>query len=67
MPGVVALRRRARDERPLKGANVAGCTHITAQAAVLIETLIELGATVRWCACNIYSTQVKLFSFNFQN
>ncbi|RMZ93132.1 adenosylhomocysteinase 2-like, partial [Brachionus plicatilis] len=42
---------------PLKGARVSGCTHITAQTAVLIETLIRLGAEVRWAACNIYSTQ----------
>lgn len=57
MPGLMSLRKRAADEKPLRGARVVGCTHITAQAAVLIETLIELGATVRWCACNIYSTQ----------
>lgn len=58
MPGVMALRQKAKADKPLSGAKVVGCTHITAQAAVLIETLIELGATVRWSACNIYSTQV---------
>ena len=58
MPGIMALRRRASDDRPLKGAKIVGCTHINAQTAVLIETLAELGAQVRWSACNIYSTQV---------
>lgn len=57
MPGIVLLRKRNANERPLEGARVVGCTHITAQAAVLIETLAALGAEVRWCACNIYSTQ----------
>ncbi|KAK4305781.1 hypothetical protein Pmani_022340 [Petrolisthes manimaculis] len=57
MPGIVALRKRATDDKPLKGAKVVGCTHINAQTAVLIETLVELGATVRWSACNIFSTQ----------
>ncbi|XP_006823831.2 S-adenosylhomocysteine hydrolase-like protein 1 [Saccoglossus kowalevskii] len=57
MPGLMALRKRAESEKPLSGAKITGCTHITAQAAVLIETLAALGATVRWCACNIYSTQ----------
>jgi adenosylhomocysteinase len=59
MPGLMSLRKRAADEKPLRGARIVGCTHITAQAAVLIETLMDLGATVRWCACNIYSTQVS--------
>jgi len=57
MPGLIALRRRAESDKPLQGAKVVGCTHITAQTAVLIETLIRLGAQVRWCACNIFSTQ----------
>ncbi|UJR21616.1 hypothetical protein I4U23_024696 [Adineta vaga] len=57
MPGLMALRRRAENDKPLQGAKIVGCTHITAQTAVLIETLIRLGAQVRWCACNIFSTQ----------
>lgn len=57
MPGLMSLRRRAEADKPLLGARIAGCTHITAQTAVLIETLIRLGAEVRWATCNIYSTQ----------
>ena len=57
MPGLMSLRRRAEADKPLSGARIAGCTHITAQTGVLIETLIRLGAEVRWVACNIYSTQ----------
>lgn len=57
MPGLVALRTRANDDRPLKGAKILGCTHVTAHTAVLLDTLAILGAQVRWCACNIYSTQ----------
>ncbi|XP_019633610.1 PREDICTED: adenosylhomocysteinase 2-like isoform X2 [Branchiostoma belcheri] len=57
MPGLMALRKRASGDKPLQGAKIAGCTHLTAQAAVLIETLVACGASVRWCACNIYSTQ----------
>ncbi len=57
MPGLMSLRRRAEADKPLQGARIAGCTHITAQTAVLVETLIRLGADVRWAACNIYSTQ----------
>ena len=53
----MALRLRANEDKPLKGAKIIGCTHINAQSAVLIETLVALGATVRWSACNIYSTQ----------
>lgn len=60
MPGIMALRKRAADDKPLKDAKIVGCTHINAQTAVLIETLIDLGASVRWAACNIYSTQVSL-------
>ncbi|KAG7295026.1 S-adenosylhomocysteine hydrolase-like protein 1 [Plutella xylostella] len=57
MPGIIALRARAKEDKPLKDAKIVGCTHINAQTAVLIETLAALGATVRWAACNIYSTQ----------
>ena len=57
MPGIMALRNKAKEDKPLTGAKVVGCTHINAQMAVLIETLITLGAQVRWSACNIYSTQ----------
>eukprot|EP00095_Tigriopus_kingsejongensis_P008462 snap_masked-scaffold18_size714446-processed-gene-3.6 protein:Tk08462 transcript:snap_masked-scaffold18_size714446-processed-gene-3.6-mRNA-1 annotation:"hypothetical protein SINV_08970" len=57
MPGIMALRNKAKDDRPLVGAKIVGCTHINAQTAVMIETLISLGAQVRWSACNIYSTQ----------
>lgn len=57
MPGLMALRDKYRDSKPLKGARIAGCLHMTIQTAVLIETLIELGAEVRWSSCNIFSTQ----------
>lgn len=57
MPGIMALRQKAKEDKPLKGARIVGCTHINAQTAVLIETLVALGAQVRWSACNIYSTQ----------
>ena len=57
MPGLIALREEYRDIVPLKGANIVGCLHMTVQTAVLIETLIELGATIRWSSCNIFSTQ----------
>ncbi|XP_018567605.1 putative adenosylhomocysteinase 2 [Anoplophora glabripennis] len=57
MPGIMALRKRATDDKPLKNAKIVGCTHINAQTAVLIETLAALGANLRWAACNIYSTQ----------
>jgi len=57
MPALISLRKRASQDKPLKGAHIVGCTHLTAQAAVLIETLVMLGAKVRWCACNIFSTQ----------
>jgi len=62
MPGLMALRKRAQGDKPLAGARIVGCTHITAQTAVLIETLIALGAQVRWSACNIYSTQNEVAS-----
>jgi len=57
MPGLMALREEYGKEKPLKGANIAGCLHMTIQTAVLIETLVELGAKVQWSSCNIYSTQ----------
>jgi adenosylhomocysteinase len=57
MPGLMALREEYRSKKPLAGARIAGCLHMTIQTAVLIETLIELGATVRWSSCNIFSTQ----------
>ena len=57
MPGLIALRERYRNEKPLAGARIAGCLHMTIQTAVLIETLVELGADVRWMTCNIFSTQ----------
>merc|ERR1711953_1423865 len=57
MPGIIALRNKAKDDKPLTGARIVGCTHINAQTAVLIETLVAMGAQVRWAACNIYSTQ----------
>jgi len=57
MPGLMALRERYGVTQPLKGARIAGCIHMTVQTAVLIETLITLGAEVRWSSCNIYSTQ----------
>ena len=57
MPGLMAVRKKYAAERPLKGARVTGSLHMTIQTAVLIETLAELGAEVRWCSCNIFSTQ----------
>lgn len=57
MPGLMAIRERYRDQKPLAGARIAGCLHMTIQTAVLIETLVELGAEVRWSSCNIFSTQ----------
>src|SRR3989339_1570724 len=57
MPGLMALREEYRSKAPLKGARIAGCLHMTIQTAVLIETLVELGAEVRWSSCNIFSTQ----------
>ncbi len=57
MPGLMALREEYRGQKPLAGARIAGCLHMTIQTAVLIETLVELGAEVRWSSCNIFSTQ----------
>ena len=57
MPGLMALRKEYGASKPLKGARIAGCLHMTIQTAVLIETLKELGAEVTWSSCNIFSTQ----------
>ena len=57
MPGLMALREQNKEEKPLAGARIAGCLHMTIQTAVLIETLVELGADVTWSSCNIFSTQ----------
>src|SRR3954470_23915654 len=57
MPGLMALREEYKGKAPLKGARVAGCLHMTIETAVLIETLVALGAEVTWTSCNIYSTQ----------
>jgi len=57
MPGLMAIREKYSKEKPLKGARIAGCLHMTIQTAVLIETLVELGADVTWSSCNIFSTQ----------
>ncbi|HZL54362.1 MAG TPA: adenosylhomocysteinase [Solirubrobacteraceae bacterium] len=57
MPGLMSIRREFQDAQPLKGARITGSLHMTIQTAVLIETLIALGADVRWCSCNIFSTQ----------
>src|ERR1700751_79735 len=57
MPGLMALREEFGTAKPVTGARIVGCLHMTIQTAVLIEPLIELGATVRWSSCNIFSTQ----------
>ena len=57
MPGLMALRAKYGKTKPLTGARIAGCLHMTIQTAVLIETLVELGAEVTWSSCNIFSTQ----------
>ena len=57
MPGLMALREEYGPSQPLKGARIAGCLHMTIQTAVLIETLVALGADVTWSSCNIFSTQ----------
>ena len=57
MPGLMALREEFGKQKPLKDARIAGCLHMTIQTAVLIETLVELGAEVSWSSCNIFSTQ----------
>ena len=57
MPALMAMRTKYRDSKPLAGAKILGCIHMTIQTGVLIETLLELGAEVRWSSCNIFSTQ----------
>src|SRR5579884_4485779 len=57
MPGLMAIRAEYGPQKPLRGARIAGCLHMTIQTAVLIETLLELGAEVTWTSCNIFSTQ----------
>src|SRR5471030_639717 len=57
MPGLMAVRQEYGAQKPLEGARIAGCLHMTIQTAVLIETLVDLGAEVRWSSCNIFSTQ----------
>lgn len=57
MPGLMATREKYAQEKPLNGVRIMGSLHMTIQTAVLIETLKELGADVRWCSCNIFSTQ----------
>ena len=57
MPGLMAIREENKGKKPLEGARIVGCLHMTIQTAVLIETLVELGASVRWSSCNIFSTQ----------
>jgi len=57
MPALMALRRKYSATKPLKDARILGCIHMTIQTAVLIETLVDLGAEVRWSSCNIFSTQ----------
>ncbi|HSA45123.1 MAG TPA: adenosylhomocysteinase, partial [Candidatus Competibacteraceae bacterium] len=57
MPGLMAIRDEYRAQQPLKGARIAGSLHMTIQTAVLIETLADLGADIRWASCNIFSTQ----------
>src|SRR3972149_1613346 len=57
MPGLMAIRKKYSSLKPLKGARIAGSLHMTIQTAILIETLVELGAEIRWASCNIFSTQ----------
>ncbi len=57
MPGLMAIREEFKGKKPLKGARIAGSLHMTIQTAVLIETLADLGADIRWASCNIFSTQ----------
>jgi len=57
MPGLMALREEYAAAKPLAGARIGGCLHMTIQTAVLMETLVELGAEIRWSSCNIFSTQ----------
>jgi len=63
MPGLMAARAKYGPTKPLKGLRLTGSLHMTIQTAVLIETLVELGAQVRWASCNIFSTQVDAVAF----
>ena len=63
MPGLMELRCRYYNQKPLRGARIAGCLHMTIQTAVLIDTLVEMGADVRWMTCNIFSTQDHAASY----
>ena len=56
MPQIMTLRHKAKEDKPLKGAKIVVCTHINTQTAVMVETLVTLGAQVRWATCNIYCT-----------
>ena len=67
MPGLMSLREEFENSKPLNGAKIAGCLHMTIQTAVLIETLIKLGAEVRWSSCNIFSTQDHAAEWNMVN
>ena len=60
MPGLMALREEYKGKQPLKGAKIIGCLHMTIQTAVLIETLVNLGAEVRWSSCNIFRHKIML-------
>ena len=64
MPALMQLREKYRDQQPLRGAKIMGCIHMTIQTAVLIETLIDLGAEVRWSSCNIFSAITSLLTFS---
>ena len=57
MPGLMAIRKKYGPTKPLKGVRITGSLHMTIETAILIETLVELGASVRWASCNIFSTQ----------
>ena len=65
MPGLMALRQKYADQKPLKGARITGSLHMTIQTAVLIETLVALGADVRWASCNIFSTQDHAVAYRY--
>ena len=67
MPGLMATRKKYGSEKPLKGIKIMGSLHMTIQTAVLIETLVELGADVRWCSCNIFSTHDHEFAQTVAN
>ena len=67
MPGLMAIRKEYGSKKPLKGARILGCLHMTIQTAVLIETLTKLGAECRWSSCNIFSTQDHAAAGNSQN